>query len=343
MYIVREEVIRSNVDSIRRAFYNLGVDLKLCYSYKTNSMPEVLDVIADKNVCPEVVSMYEYRMIPDASKHRVVCNGVAMTYEELAERIVAEDLVNFNDLASARKVRKIIGSDEQYRVGLRVRFDNDSRFGVHKDDLSNALNELRKMNFRLDCLHCHVTDTRGLERYRQKVRSMIDLILENDIRPDIDLGGSMYGKMDQFLASQFEDVGSFNDYAEIIAEETDRLNYTPKIILELGTALIANAVSVVGKVIRIDEYDRVVLDIDKFTIGMIRSKNLCFKHFPDCSCGNKKKYAIYGCTCIEDDLLVDDFEGEVELGDTFEFMNCGAYSHCFEPAFIIPKQEVVVI
>lgn len=154
----------------------------------------------------------------------------------------------------------------------------------------------------------------------------------------------MYGEMPDEIASQFDDVGSFDDYAKIVAEELSVLSYKPKVMLELGTALIANCISVIGNVVRCDEYGRVVLDIDKFSIGMMMNKKLCFKHHKmnpglpsECI-----RYTVYGCTCIEDDVLIDQYFDHVEVGDSFEFMNCGAYSYCFEPEFIIPRQEVIV-
>ena len=52
---------------------------------------------------------------------------------------------------------------------------------------------------------------------------------------------------------------------------------------------------------------------------------------------------MYGCSCIEDDVLIDDFSFVPMLGKKIEFFNCGAYSYCFEPDFIIPKGEVKVV
>lgn len=156
----------------------------------------------------------------------------------------------------------------------------------------------------------------------------------------------MYGDMPQSLASQFDEVGTFDDYAWIISEELSRLDYEPIVILELGTALIANAVDVIGNIVRIDEYGRIILDIDKYTIGMVHSKNLEYTFIPSESAKMplSRPYNVYGCTCIEDDLLISDFkpDSDPRIGDKIVFHNCGAYSYCFEPQFIIPRQEVVV-
>lgn len=347
MYVVHRDVIERNVKSIRDAFYENDIPLKLCYSYKTNMMPEVLSIMDRYEVCPEVVSEHEFKHIPKSCNNTIICNGVAMSYEELAEKVRNDHcIVNFNDVTSARIVRDILDDDELYHVGLRIRFDDDSRFGIHVNDLNDAIKTFRNMNFSIICLQCHVSGTRTESKYKEKVKNMIDAVLQCGVRPEIiDFGGNMYGIMDEWLSSQFSEVCSFEDYAKIIASEVNRLDYIPTVALELGTALIANAVSVVGKIIRIDEYDRIVLDIDKFTIGMVHSKNLAYTFIPSgvAKMSLSRSFKVYGCTCIEDDLLIDDFPYEPQIGDLIKFSNCGAYSYCFEPEFIIPRQEVVVV
>lgn len=337
-YIFHREILKSNIRKIRKSFKDHDVNLMLCYSCKTNLMHEVIDVIKEEGVVPEIVSEHEHDAVGMTYS---VCNGVAMTYDELTWHIDNRDLVVFNDVESIKMVH-----NERYAdVGLRVRFDDASRFGVHVNDLPYALKVLNDTGFRLVCLHCHVTGTRKLTLYRQKVKNMIDVIVKNRIKPKfIDFGGSMYGIMSEELSSQFDDVGCFDDYARIISEEISRLDYKPVVMLELGTALISNCVTVKGNVVRCDEYGRVVLDIDKFSIGMMMNKKLSFKHNACRSSSDEsKKYTVYGCTCIEDDVLIDEYYGHVEVGDSFEFMNCGAYSYCFEPEFIIPRQEVIVV
>lgn len=346
MYVIDKDAIYSNISSIRKAFLKHDIRLMLCYSYKTNMMPEVIDIMDEYDVFPEVVSQYEYDNARLHSNRIMICNGVAMSYEDMASSILNYDIVNFNDIESAKRVRKILNNDVRYNVGLRIRFEDNSRFGVSVNDLSDALNELESLNFDLICIHCHVTNTRGLNRYKQKVKRMIDAIIDNGINPPvIDFGGSMYGLMNERLASTFDDVCDFNDYASVINNEIKRLSYKPIIALELGTALIANAVDVVGEVIRVDEYNRIVLNVDKYTVGMVINRKLEYTFIPSDS--SKKMVEgpfckVYGCTCMEDDLLIDDFEYIPDIGDEIVFHNCGAYSYCFEPNFIVPKQKIVI-
>ena len=316
-------------------------------------MPEVIGFIDSLCVHPEVVSEYEFEAIPDKSFWSV-CNGVAMTYEELTRHVVNGELVNFNDIVSIEEVIRLAAKSEVSLegkwVGLRVRFDESSRFGVMPGDVRKAVDLIEKNGMHLACLHCHVTGTRELTKYRKKVQDLVDVIVDNDLHPEyIDFGGSMYGEMNWRLKAQFDQVGDFGDYAAIINEGVKEIvkenGYKPKVILELGTALIANAVSVVGNVIRVDEYGRAVLDIDKYTIGQMIYKDVPYNILPSRSIlrAPRPAYKVFGCSCIEDDVLIKNFEGELAVGDKIEFANCGAYSYCFEPDFIIPRQEIQVL
>ena len=346
MYVVHRQIVEDNVNDVRKAFADEGLDLKLCYSFKTNMMPLVTMLMEKLGVIPEVVSEYEYEAV-QLKERLVVCNGVAMTYEQLADHVVHGDLVNFNDRRSIEEVVKIAGDKlKGKKVGLRVRFDDSSRFGVAVEDVRKVVNLIEAYGMELECLHCHVTGTRELSKYRQKVHDLVDVVLENSLTPKIlDLGGSMYGIMEPDLAKQFDEVGSFEDYARIIHEELRRLPYVPSVMLELGTALIGNAVSIVANVIRIDEYNRIILDIDRYTIGQMLLKNVGYTHIPRELVKNAPRtaYKIYGASCIENDVILSNFEGHVEIGDKFEFFNCGAYTYCFEPDFIIPRQEVKIV
>lgn len=356
MYVVYKDIIKKNVMNIKDAFEKYGLNLELHYSYKTNSMPDVLMFMDKFGVLPEVVSQYEMLQaiwasdVVHGADKRIICNGVAMSYKEIANNMIRfrdRFLVNFNDIATAAYVREELrnqGCYDRFNIGVRVRFDDKSRFGILENDVRLAIDRLEALGFDVISLHCHVTATREPQLYRNKVRQLVNVAKKINRIVSLNFGGSMYGSMPEKLASQFDNVCDFEEYAKIIAEEVSVLKNPPLVIIEPGTALVGNAISVIGKVIRSDEYGRVILDVDKYTIGMLKNKELVYTFIPkgEAKKSYKRKINVYGCTCIEDDLLIKDFEYEPQIGDEIEFSNCGAYSYCFEPDFIIPKQEVIV-
>lgn len=337
--------LRSNIFDLQTAFSKRGLELALSYSYKTNSMDCIYYEVNNAGLYPEVVSEYEYK---ESLKHcrpskLRICNGVSMTYEQIAEHVKNGDLVNFNDAESIEQVGKIIGNTEPFGIGIRISYDDKSRFGVKAEDLSNAISVASKYGFKVDCFHCHATATRERERYRSKCKLIASLIDETGHRPRyIDLGGSMYSKLPKEMEDEFDDICTYDDYAEIIAEEFSKLDYKPVFILESGTALVSDVVDIVANVIRVDEYKRVVVDCTKYTLGMMHKSYIPYE--VETSSKEIGDYKVYGCTCMEDDILID-VKGKPipKVGDKIVFKNCGSYTYSIEPKFIIDRIGVEAV
>ena len=54
-----------------------------------------------------------------------------------------------------------------------------------------------------------------------------------------------------------------------------------------------------------------------------------------------KKAKLSGYTCIESDIIHDDFSGDVAKGDTIIFKEVGAYSVVMKPPFILPDVAII--
>lgn len=346
-YVFNKSKFHSNVNDMKFAFKDHGVGLLLSYSYKTNSMPCVYEAADECGLLPEVVSEYEYNESLKYCNKSImrICNGVSMTYEQMADHVEKGDLVNFNDLKSIEAVGSVLRSRGFYgnaNVGIRIRYDDKSRFGVKVDDLKRAIHVASNFGFVVDCIHCHATNTRRSAAYRNKCSIVVDAILENDIRPTyIDLGGSMYSKLPKEMIEEFDDVCTYDGYAAIIKEAISRLDYDPVIILESGTALVSDTVCIEANVVRSDEYNRVVVDCTKYTLGMMHkgyipySINYQYRSDEDYEYGD---FTVYGCTCMEDDVLIASIISKIpKVGDKIIFKNCGSYTYSIEPKFIIDR------
>ena len=61
---------------------------------------------------------------------------------------------------------------------------------------------------------------------------------------------------------------------------------------------------------------------------------------------NRKHYDnvdIVGYTCIEGDVLYQNYVGDMAVGDYVIFSNCGSYSLVMKPPFILPNFPVIDI
>ena len=83
---------------------------------------------------------------------------------------------------------------------------------------------------------------------------MINLIEKIGIVPErIDLGGGIFGKMDESLKSQFSSrIPEYTEYAEaagtVIADYFNKIEQKPELIIEPGSALVGDCMRFVGTV-----------------------------------------------------------------------------------------------
>ena len=109
-------------------------------------------------------------------------------------------------------------------------------------------------------MHCHFA-TRYLFSWENRTKGMLDLIDKYFIDElkgieFISLGGGLYGDMPEDMKKQFADkIPSFNEYAEVSAKVFANYFKTktkkPILIIEPGTALVANAMKYVTKIVSI--------------------------------------------------------------------------------------------
>ncbi len=172
----------------------------------------------------------------------------------------------------------------------------------------------------------------------------------------INLGGGFVGKMNETLKKQFEyKVPSYQEYAEAIAAKLQNFyqnldeSVKPKLLLEPGTALVADTMKFVVKVINIKTiHNKIVATVSGSTFNIIpTSKGLnlpinVYRDFEkDCCYEEYDSIDIAGYTCIESDYLYKGYKGSLEIGDYIVFDNVGSYSIVLKPPFILPNCAVI--
>ena len=221
--------------------------------------------------------------------------------------------------------------------------------------MQNAVNRLNAIeNVHVSGLHCHIP-FRTLNSYVQRMKALNDIL---DRFPKceweyISLGGGYMGKVDEEISRQLSYTPpTFSDYAAVVAGGMKSLfeqsDYKPTLIIEPGSALVANAVKYVTRVLNIkvarDKYiaslTGSIYQINPSVKGIRRP--ITVYHGVDES--EPKIYEnldMAGYTCIESDYLYKDYSGALAVGDFVVFDNVGSYSVVMKPPFILPDIPVL--
>lgn len=179
---------------------------------------------------------------------------------------------------------------------------------------------------------------------------MIAIIDKLGVIPQrIDLGGGLFGKMDESLKQQFSSkIPNYVEYANaaatIIAEYFKNKDEKPELIIEPGSALVGDCMKFVGTVKTIKNVrGKVIVSV----LGSQKNISMTGVNPPIelIAMGNEQQYYkdvdFVGFTCIESDTLYKNYSGKLAIDDVIVIYNCGSYSLVMKPPFILPNFPVL--
>lgn len=367
-YLLDTEKFKQNYDELLTAFQHIYANTQIAYSYKTNYTPRLCSIINQRGGYAEVVSEMEYDLALKVGvhPHRIVVNGPYKTKAALKKFILMGSMVNLDSHTEARLVEEIAkeNSIREIAIGIRCNFTLregfTSRFGIdcESPEFQELVKRLKQiLNIKLRGLHCHFPD-RNLESYKIRIEKMLNLIEKNfpEQLDYIDMGGGFFGKMEKELESQFTcTIPNYCDYAEAVAVpfrnyyQNFEEAFRPQLIIEPGTALVADVMMFVASIIEIKQIGNKTIAMSsgsKFNLGSFSSSldmPMTVYHDPKINCDVIKMSSvdISGYTCIEADYLYKGYNGSMSIGDYIAFKNVGSYSVVFKPPFILPNVPVL--
>lgn len=363
-YILDSSQFKKNFYELKQAFSSIYENFNIAYSYKTNYTPKLCKLINEMGGYAEVVSDMEMEIalrigvVPE----KIIWNGPYKNYKKVEELLLIGGTVN---LDSAYEIKKIKNISQRYlnhnlNIGIRVNFDIDdgvtSRFGfdIESNDFKEVLRLVKETeNINLIGVQCHFA-TRRLETWKPRAEKMLKLLDKFELTPEhIDLGGGLFGKMDESLKAQFDsDIPTYEEYANAVAplfaEHFKACNDKPLLLIEPGSALVGDCMKFASKVVNIKDVRGKAIatllgsiyninptlnkknpPINVYPMGMVQ------KEYNDLDFG--------GFTCIESDYLYRHFNGMLAQGDMVVFGNVGSYSVVLKPPFILPNFPVIEI
>ena len=358
-YILDSEQFRNNFVELKGIFSAIYPNFNIAYSYKTNYIPRLCKIVNELGGYAEVVSEMEVELALKCGVQpkKIIWNGPIKSRKELEKFLVLGVAVNIDSLEEALYIKGLAEkTGKVLNVGIRCNYDVQdgvtSRFGLDVD--GNDFREVSEIVTGTPNLHfinfqCHFAK-RQVEYWPARVKGMVELIDRVGVIPErIDIGGGIFGKMEESLKAQFaSEIPDYKAYAEaaatIFAEYFKEKEIKPELLIEPGSALVGDCMKFVGTV---------------KTIKNVRGKNIATvlgsqKNISMSGVNppmvivpmgeTQKEYRnmdFVGYTCIEGDVIYKNYTGKLAHGDAVVISNCGSYSLVMKPPFILPNFPVL--
>ncbi len=361
-YILDTKHFRDNFINLRNAFRAVYPNSNIAYSYKTNYIPRLCKIVDDLGGYAEVVSDMEYELAlrVGVKPEKIMFNGPYKKPEAVEKLLLSGGTVNLDNIEELKVIQDIIdrNPDKKLHLGVRCNFVIGdgvvSRFGfdTESEDFAAVMEFIAShKQTSLTGIHCHFA-SRALDYWPARAERALDLYgryADKECK-HIDLGGGIYGSMDESLKAQFSAyIPDFCEYADAAATKFAEYfdgEEKPTLFIEPGTALAGDAMLFAARVKSIKQVGKksiATLLGSMYNINpTLNKKNPPLKIYP--MGGEQKNFTdldFGGFTCIESDYLYRGYNGPLAVGDYAVFENVGSYSVVLKPPFILPQFAVV--
>ena len=379
LYVFDEELIRNNCREYIKSFKVKENGNKVAYAGKAFLTKYMCNIIKEEGLYLDVVSGGELYTAYKAGMpmENILFHGNNKTIDEVKLGIelgVGRFVVdNFYELdliekfcVENNKTQKIYfritpGIDAHTHKYIRTgQIDSKFGFALINGDFYEAVEKVKQYkNIELVGLHAHIgSQIFEIKPFLDEVEIMLKLVKEinennNDINlTEVDLGGGIgvyYTKGDK--------PKTITEFCEAIINKADEvceeLNIKmPKLLIEPGRSLVANAGSTIYTIGSIKEIKnvRTYVSVDGGMTDNIRPS--LYQAGYECAIvnkinkiGNNHKVTIAGKCCESGDILISDTEvGDIESGDILITTNTGAYGYSMASNYNkIPKNPVVFV
>jgi diaminopimelate decarboxylase len=374
LFILSEKTLRGNARRLHRAFATRWPNVRHGWSYKTNYLGAVCNILHQEGFWAEVVSEFEYLKARSlgVSGARIIFNGPWKPdgiLEQAAKEGATINIDHLDELYALEQIAQKLG--KQVLVGIRLNFDTGytdawGRFGfnVESGAAKQAVQRIGASSWlKLNGLHSHIgTYVVDVRAYAAQARIMCDFMetAERNCQGTIeylDIGGGFASRnalQGQYLPPD-QVVPSFEQYAEAITValmEATRSRVAagkprPTLILETGRALVDDAEILVTKVVggkRLPDGRRAaILDAGVnllFTGFWYNHEIMPLRQLE----GMPEETVLYGPLCMNIDVMrASIMLPPLNVGDALAFHSVGAYNNTQWMQFIQYRPAVVMI
>lgn len=374
LYVVSEKKLRDNMRRLKRVFKSRYPDVLFGWSYKTNYLGAVCNVLHQEGSWAEVVSTFEYEKARSLGVpgDKIIFNGPHKTRQILELAINENARIHVDHLDELYLIEDISNElNKEVKVTLRLNFDTGytepwSRFGFNIES-GQALNAAWRIaasnHVRLTGLHSHI-GTFILEplAYASQIRIMCEFMntVEDKTGCEIDYidaggGFASLNSLQGIYLPPEQVVPSLEQYADAITsvlleyteERVSQGRARPQLVLETGRAVVDDTEELISTVFankkQPDGRNAIVLDA---------GVNLLFTAFwynhhitPTRPLnGRAEETVLYGPLCMNIDVLrASVMLPPINVGDTLIIGPVGAYNNTQWLQFIEYRPNVVMV
>lgn len=356
-FLFDKKIIEKNLNKFKKVFP--GSDIY--YAMKANSEPHVLKTVNDAGFGFEVASRFELDMLKKIKvKPSKIIYGTSVKAQDHIEEFVKYGVNRFA-ADSLSEIEKIAAIDPKAHVYIRMVandagsvFKFSEKFGTDATNIIPLLNRVKELGMHTYGISYHVgsqaSDVKAWGNVLVVLRSILSELEEDGIKIDaIDIGG---GFPCRYASS--DEVPSLEEIAEYTLKEYRKLPYQPKIVLEPGRGIVADAGILVASVIaRVERGESTWLFLDAGVYnGLFEamsyqgSTRYAVNSMRPVGNAGESMFELAGPTGDSPDVIAREalLPNDIQVGDKLIFHNTGAYNLFFNSTFNgFPKPDVYFV
>ena len=359
-YCYSKKAITENYNNFKNSFKNM--DVKICFSLKSNSNLSILNILSNLGAGADVVSEGELRKALRANieANNIVFSGVGKTEEEISFAIKNHCLqINVESISELNRVNTIAGKiGNKQKVALRINPNVDpnthgkittgkieNKFGISVNDAFNIFkNSSEYKNIILDGIAFHIgsniNEIKPFEDSFQTTSTLLQNLSDINIPIEtIDVGGGVGIENINF---------SYSNYSNLISKYFDTSQ--KQIIVEPGRSISANTGILVSKILYIKKTEeRKFIIIDAGMNDWMRAALYDAQHevvpIEKKQSKDSVETMVVGPICETTDQFISSKEYfDVKEGEYLAILNTGAYGSSMSSNYNVrPLLEEVMI
>lgn len=327
-YVYDIRKLKNRINYIKE---HLPSRVEICYAIKANTFI-VKDIEQDVfrfEVCSPGERKICQKMNVDDSK--ILISGVNKSNEEIQEIMDSSNIQLFS-VESMNQFELLKNTNK--KIDILLRLTSGNQFGINKSEIEEIIknrNEYPNINIK-GIQFFSGTQKTSTKILKKEVEKLEEFIKELKDKYDFTTNELEYGTgfpVYYFKNSEFDEEEYFKEFSEII----NNLDYSGKIILEIGRSIVASCGYYITKIIdKKTNKDQNYAIVDGGINHVVYyGQSMAMKVpyidiYPKRDNLKNERWNICGSLCTINDILIKQLEETIEIGDIIVFKNVGAYS-----------------